>query len=101
MTTKQTQTILLTGGRAPAALELARIFSRRGARVVAVDSCGPFICEHSRHISASLRVPSPRFEPEKYASAVLGFIREQKVDLVVPCTEETFYLAQMRDQFGS
>lgn len=99
MTAQQTKTILLTGGRAPAALELARIFSRRGARVVAVDSCGPFICEHSRHIVASRRVPSPRFEPEKYANAVLGFIREQKVDLVVPCTEETFYLAQMRDQF--
>ncbi|MFB2556682.1 ATP-grasp domain-containing protein [Herbiconiux liangxiaofengii] len=85
-------TVLLTGSRAPATLDLARHFAASGATVVTADS-QPAIASASNAVSKAYRVPSPRFSPVAFVDAVAGIARRHAVDLVVPTCEEIFWLA--------
>ncbi|MBF4573871.1 ATP-grasp domain-containing protein [Herbiconiux sp. VKM Ac-1786] len=85
-------TVVLTGSRAPATLDLARRFADDGVRVVVADS-QPAITSSSNAVDAAYRVPSPRFRPREFAAAVAGIAARHVADLVVPTCEETFWLA--------
>jgi glutathione synthase/RimK-type ligase-like ATP-grasp enzyme len=85
-------TVLLTGSRAPATLDLARRFADDGVHVIVADS-QPAVTSASKAVEAAYRVPSPRFRPTEFAAAVAGIARRHAVDLVVPTCEETFWLA--------
>jgi len=52
--------ILLTGGRAPAALELARVFHRAGHTVFMAESLRGHLSQPSNAIKANFVVPAPR-----------------------------------------
>jgi hypothetical protein len=85
-------TVLLTGSRAPATLDLARRFAESGATVIVADS-QPTISSSSNAVTKAYRVPSPRFDPVQFVDAVAGIVARHGVDLVVPTCEETFWLA--------
>ncbi len=59
-------TALLTGGRAPATLELAHALRRSGHRVVMAESL----------------VPPPRPDPAVFVRALAGIVRRERVDLL-------------------
>ncbi|MDO9396207.1 MAG: hypothetical protein Q7T71_06670 [Herbiconiux sp.] len=84
--------VLITGSRAPVALELARHFAAAGCFVVTADS-QPALTSASRAVARAYRVPSARFRPEEFARAIEGIAARHAVDLVVPTCEETFWLA--------
>ena len=88
------QTILLTGGRAPVALDLARHFAGAGCRVVVAESMAWPLTRSSRAVARSVRVPPPRQRPEAFLDAVERLVREESAALVVPTCEETFVLAR-------
>lgn len=92
--------VLLTGSRAPATLELARRFAEEGAFVVVADS-QPALTSRSSAVGAAYRVPSARFRPREFASAIEGIAERHAVDLVVPCCEETFWLAGSAESLDS
>ncbi len=85
--------ILLTSGRVPSALELARALARAGCYVVVADSYPTYICQGSRAVAKSYVVPPPRLQPASYELAIIDIIKREKIDLVVPASEEVFYLA--------
>lgn len=91
------KSVILTGGRAPVAAELARHFYSAGYRVLAAES-GPNLLAASRFVTASYRVPAPRWEPAKFASAVEGMAAHFQADLVLPSCEEVFWLAEAVNQ---
>jgi len=83
-------TVLITGARAPAALELARSFRTQGWTVHSADSfrytlTAPAVQRH-------FRVPAPRTD-------LAGFRRHLTADLIVPTCEEVFYLAGLPGAF--
>lgn len=86
-------TILLTGTRAPATLDLARRLWREGHRVVGVDSLRRPLGRGSRAFASHHRVPSPRFERAAFIDAVLEIAEREGVDLIWPTCEEIFHLA--------
>ena len=89
-------TILLTGGRAPAALELARLFARAGHRVVVAESLAWPLTRTSRAVARHYRVAPPRQSPRVFVSALLDIVRRECVDLIVPTCEEVFHLSRWR-----
>lgn len=91
--------ILITGGRAPVALELARLFKAAGHRVYAAESAAYHLCRVSSAVEASIRVPSPRHQPRAYIRRLSELAAELKIDLLVPTCEEIFYIAAGLDQF--
>jgi predicted ATP-grasp superfamily ATP-dependent carboligase len=91
----ESRTILLTGGRAPATLDLARIFRSAGHRVIVAESLAWPITRGSRAVYRHYRVPPPRQAPGPFVSALLDIVRAECVDMIVPTCEEVFHLAQM------
>ncbi len=84
--------VLLTGGRAPATLELARTFNRAGHVVIVADSLYN-LSQGSSAVRKSVRVPKPRLYPLEFARALLEIVRREAIDLIVPTCEEIFWLA--------
>ncbi|MCZ6603215.1 MAG: ATP-grasp domain-containing protein, partial [Planctomycetota bacterium] len=90
--------ILLTGGRAPATLDLARRFASAGHRVFVAESIRQHLCLHSRAVTRSHTVPWPRSRPEAYIEALVDIVKREGIDLLIPTCEEIFYIARDRER---
>lgn len=93
--------ILLTGARAPATLELARLGARAGYTVHVADTHRWNICRGSRLITGRHVLPLPRQNHHVYAEAVNRLVHQFDIDVVVPTCEEIFHLAAVRDQLDA
>jgi predicted ATP-grasp superfamily ATP-dependent carboligase len=90
--------ILLTGGRAPAALELARAFHRAGHTVFMAESLRGHLSQPSAAIKANFVVPAPRQEQDAFIVALKNIIEQNKIDLLIPTCEEIFHIAMRRKE---
>jgi len=91
--------ILLTGGRAPATLELARAFWRAGHTVYSAESLPGSLSAASRAVHANFLVPAPRQHTGAFIQALRTIILENKIDLLIPTCEEVFYVSMGRVEF--
>lgn len=89
------QTVLLTGGRAPVALDLARHLAAAGCRVVVAESMAWPVTRTSRAVARSVRVPPPRQQPAAFLDALERLARDECAGLIVPTCEETFTVARL------
>lgn len=96
----RTETVIITGARAPVALHLARLYGAAGWRVVLADTPERPLSAASRHVSAYRALPPPRFAPEAYHDALERLLSDEQPRLVIPTCEEIFYLASVRDRLG-
>lgn len=90
--------ILLTGGRAPATLELARAFHRAGHTVFMAESLRGHLSQPSAAVKANFVVPAPRLNKEAFILALQRIIVENHIDLLIPTCEEIFYVSMGRDE---
>jgi len=95
---QERMTILLTGGRAPVTLELARAFHRFGHRVIVAESVRHHLCRGSRAVESSYRVPAPNMDTESFLKALESIIVNERVDVLIPTCEEIFFVAQGLDR---
>ncbi|ABY24994.1 possible carbamoyl phosphate synthase- inactivated [Renibacterium salmoninarum ATCC 33209] len=91
--------VVITGGRAPVAVELAKSFSDAGFKVIGAESRTNLL-SGSKFANKSYRVPAPRWDPLGFADAITGIARLYKAELIVPCCEEVFWLAEAADRPG-
>lgn len=87
--------VLLTLGRLPKALELARALHDAGARVFVADPFARSLCKPSRAVAGYFQTPAPRDGPEAYRAALRELVRREKIDLVVPVSEEAIHVAPL------
>jgi predicted ATP-grasp superfamily ATP-dependent carboligase len=90
--------ILLTGGRAPATLDLARAFHRAGHTVFVAESLRGHLSEPSNAIRECFAVPSPRQQTDAFLSALKEIITKYGIELLIPTCEEIFYIAMGCDR---
>lgn len=86
--------VLITGTRAPAALDLGRSFAAAGWRVVGADHPRWPVARLSRAFAAHHRLPAARAGHHAYAERLLAVIEGEGIDLLVPTCEEAFYVAR-------
>lgn len=93
--------VLITGARAPVAIDLARAFRAAGYAPVLMDSVDAVAARWSRGARV-VRVPSPRFAFANFAAALAAFVARERPCLIVPTCEEVFYVAEAaaRDGFA-
>ncbi|MBI2330594.1 MAG: hypothetical protein HYU84_00150 [Chloroflexi bacterium] len=89
--------ILLTGGRAPVTLDLARAFHRAGHTVFMAESLHGHLSQPSNAIKANFVVPAPRRETEAFLAALKRIIEENQIELLIPTCEEVFHVAKGLD----
>ncbi len=93
-------TILLTGVRAPVALDFIHSFSQRGCRVVVADSLRFPYARWSNRVHTYYHLPSPRHQTEQFVSKLQRIVKRERVDHLIPICEEVFYISQYQNAFG-
>jgi 1-aminocyclopropane-1-carboxylate deaminase/D-cysteine desulfhydrase-like pyridoxal-dependent ACC family enzyme len=93
--------VLVTGGRAPVAVILARVLAAAGFRVFTADSLTPALTAYSQAVESHLSLPSPRFAPEACAQAIVRAAREFGIRRLLPTCEEVYHLAAQRSLLES
>lgn len=86
-------TVLVTGARAPVALDIARSFRAAGHEVHLADSVAAYAARWSRPRFAVHRLPPPRHQFAAFRAALDALIKQLGVTLVVPTCEEVFYVS--------
>jgi len=92
------KTVLLTIGRMPKALEVARALSGAGHRVLVADPFAWHICRISRAVTRSFTTRAPNDDRAGYLDDLLAIIEREGVDLVVPLSEETMHVVGLQDR---
>jgi hypothetical protein len=87
-------TVLITGGRAPATLDLARHFSTAGHRVIGVEHWRCHLSRPSNAFSCWYTIPAPLTDRLAFESELLDIVRRELVDLLIPTCEEVFHIAR-------
>lgn len=90
--------VLVTGARAPVALDLARQFYAAGCEVYAADSVRMPPCRVSRQVRQTFVVSEPRRDPRAFIDDLARLITLHQIDLLLPTCEEIFYVARFRDR---
>lgn len=88
-------TVLLTLGRLPKALALARACRAAGCRVLIAEPFRWHVCKPSRAVERSFRVTAPNADRERYFAELLEIIRDEGVHLVLPVSEEALHVAAL------
>lgn len=90
-------TILLTLGRLPKGLDVARSFAAAGCRVVVAEPFSRHLVGASRAVAKSVVVRPPRAGKRGYLEDLARVVREEGVDWVIPISEETMHVTFLRD----
>lgn len=85
--------VLITLGRLPKALELARALAGAGCRVHVAEPFSRHVCKPSRAVAASHVTAAPNADPDGYRRDLLRIIAENDIGLVVPVSEEALHAA--------
>jgi predicted ATP-grasp superfamily ATP-dependent carboligase len=88
--------VLVTSTRMPFALDEVRKLGRMGHAVIAADTFATAPGSHSRHVERAYLVCSPRRDTRRFIDDVARIVRDEAIDLVLPCFEEVFFLASER-----
>nr|BBD50087.1 hypothetical protein [Haliea sp. ETY-M] len=96
--TARAQTVLITLGRLPKALALARACRSQGCRVVVAEPFRWHLGSLSRAVDRCVRVTAPNVDREAYFRELLRLIDEERVDLVLPVSEEALHIAALAPQ---
>ena len=87
----------MLGGRAPAALDLARALAWSGRRVVVAESMAWPLTRFSNAVARSVRVAPPRHETDRFLADLRRLVAEERAVCVIPTCEEVFYAARAAD----
>jgi len=93
--------LLLTGARAPATLELARLAHRAGHEVHVADSVGLHLCRWSNCVAGVHRLPPPRFSYGAFVEGLARVVEAERIERVIPTCEEVFYVAHAAPRLGA
>ncbi len=88
-------TVVLTLGRLPPALDIARSFADRGWRVVVAEPFSMHLCRTSRAVARTVCVTSPAVSHERYLADLAAIIDAERATLVIPVSEETPRVAEL------
>jgi hypothetical protein len=93
---QKTMNILITGARAPISLDLAKTFACTGHQVWMTDSLRYPIGAASPYIQEYVRTAPPRQAFKRFATELQRACDAHQIDLVVPTSEEVFWVALAR-----
>jgi len=92
--------ILITGGRAPVALELARLFHTAGFSVFIADSVKFPLCKASNSVNKTFYITPPKSNLNRFINDLIEVITNNQIDLLIPTCEEVFFIASAKPKLA-
>merc|ERR1719183_611129 len=101
-TPKRQLRVLVTGGQMSKASAVARAVGREGHKVFTAEIM-PYKYCHTRfctYVSKHYVLPRPTVQPEEWVAAMQKIVKEQSIDLIIPCTApvESSAYAHLRER---
>ena len=96
MSVDSVKTVLLTLGRLPVGLDMARSFHRAGWRVVVAEPFGMHLLRMSTDVARCHTVTAPADDPDRYLDELERIVRDEAVDFVVPVSEESMHVLALK-----
>ena len=93
-------TALLTLGRLPKVLDVARALHAAGVRVIVAEPFRRHLSGASRAVDQSFVVTAPAVDGLRYLKDLRELVAAQKVDLVVPISEEIVHVSALHGQLS-
>jgi hypothetical protein len=97
--------ILVTGGKMSKASAVARAVGRDGHKVFTAEIMPYKFCHtrFCRYVSKHYVLPRPTVQPKEWEAAIQSIVKEQGIDLIIPCTApvESSAYAHLREQLPS
>ncbi|MEM1287293.1 MAG: ATP-grasp domain-containing protein [Pseudomonadota bacterium] len=93
-------TVLLTLGRLPKGLDIARSFHALGWRVVIAEPFGWHLCALSRSVARSYQIAAPNDDPAGFRRDLSRIIEREDVDLIIPVSEEIVHVSAAVSALG-
>ena len=87
------ETVLVTLGRLPKGLEIARALAGADCRVLVADPFAWHLTRLSRAVDRSIRVAAPAFDAGAFRRDLLEIVAREQVSRVCPVSEEIFHVA--------
>lgn len=99
---KKRLNVLVTGGKMSKASAVARAVGREGHNVFTAEIMPYKFC-HTRYcgyVSKHYVLPRPTQQPKEWQEAIQAIVKEQNIDLIIPCTApvESSAYAHLREQ---
>lgn len=94
------RTVLLTLGRLPKGLDLARSFHQAGYRVIVAEPFRWHLMRVSNAVARSYQVTAPAIDRKRYLDDLERIIGDERVELVVPISEETMHVAALKERLS-
>ncbi|WP_439148039.1 hypothetical protein [Vibrio sp.] len=94
------KSFLITGARAPVALEIARNLKFHEHKVIMADSIRYPLAKNSYCVDAFYVLPSPKDGIEGYLEALIEIILIRKIQYLIPTCEEVFYISSIRESLA-
>lgn len=88
--------ILLTPGRTPITLEMARQLQRQGHTLFVADTTRISVAGFSNVIKKNFFLPSPRYQTETFFHKLAKIIEDNEIEFFLPMWEEILYIAKFR-----
>jgi hypothetical protein len=86
--------ILVTSGRSFVALEMMRLVKDQ---TIFIQECQKeYICKYSKYKHGECFTTSPNENFEMYKTQILDFIKKNSIELVIPTTEDIFYISRLK-----
>lgn len=92
--------ILLTGGRSPSTLHLARLLNKNKITVYLAESLQYNITKYSNTITKAFHVNNPVKNEEDYINDLIKIIKNENIEMLIPTCEEIFYIAKNKDKLS-
>lgn len=93
--------ILLTLGRLPKALELARCFYSAHCDVYVADPFPSHLSKPSRAVKESFQVTAPNVDRDQFGADILKIVEDKNIDIVAPVSEEALYVAALAPRLSA
>ena len=90
--------LLLTSARLPHALGEIRKLGQAGHEIYATDTFRTAPGLHSREVHEAILTSAPAFETDAFIAEISEILSSRRIDMLLPCFEELFYLAKHADQ---
>lgn len=90
--------ILITGTRAPVALDLIRALKHQGHEVYSADSMYFPLSRASKCVQSHSKLPSPNRDLQRFKNALIHCIEKYNIDILVPTCEEIFFISRFYDE---
>lgn len=95
--TLQIMNILITGARAPIAVEMAKALKHEGHRIWMSDCLSRPLGKFSPHSNGYIRTPAPRTNFAGFEASLVAACIQHEIDYIIPTCEEVFWLAAVRN----